>query len=641
MRVNKLRICVLLVLYFSLVLTGCYKEEHFDFPGPYDEVGLTKPDSIPFPFDKNRQAGQWLMKAGVPDYGKILFKGYTDYFAKADTLSWVKSTDGFHLAPHFAFYRLSDADHFAGDPNAYKYNWVYSKYFVPIGAGKRFYMYTKVTFGTFNSTAAGLQLGRNWAGDPFVFGMDGNSTTGEPRFFLDLYGKNGVSVNPDLGWPTITQVMTPGVPAEMEVIIIDGTFYIKINGKLVFNFKLPSDQVYYYTPTIRPWRNFVTVHDMYIESNDMYKMDYAMHEYEKGYNKIQAPALAKASNGDLLLFAEGRSAPTTAMERVAQNTIPVGNTDIIMKRSADGGTTWNEQLTVLAGDGDGATYCFPQIVTQESGKIILHYSKIGGAFSGSPRGAFNIANYTYNRTTQVVYQRTSIDNGLTWSNPVDITTSIKDNASYLQNGPGHGIELKSALYNKRLIMPLSYINTDAVKTAISNDGGLTWSISNAVAGSRYASVVELADGRLMMILGHKNTSPKNKRVSYSTNGGTTWSAATNIVADIKTGDFGQLYPGVTIKGKNGEIFFVNSTNRETDADVKNSPVYPTAPVLFKSTNNGLSFTSSGQLFTKVAYFGYNAPFGSMDAVVLDNGTVVIAGEGGAESPAEGIVIYKK
>lgn len=620
----------------SLLMTGCYKEEHFDFPGPYGEVNNTNPDSLPFPFDASRQAGKWLVKNGVPDYGKVLFKGYTDYFPKGDTLSWVQQPDGLHMLPHFSFYPLSNADHFAGDPNSYKYNWVYSKYFVPVGPGKSFYMYAKVTFGTFNSTAAGLSLGKNWdTGGPFTFGLDGNTATGEPGFFLDLYGKNGISVNPALGWPTVTQVMTPGVPADMEVVITNGVFYVKVNGTLVFTFKMAAERTYFYTPQIRPWRNFVAVHDMYIESNQMYTLDYAMHEYEGGYNKIQSPALAKAGNGDILLFAEGRGTPVSAKERVAQNTIPAGNTDIIMKKSSDGGTTWSDQITVLAGAGNNATYCFPQIVTSDNGKIILQYSSIGGSFTSN--------NYTYDANSQRIYQIESTNNGASWTTPVEITSALKNVAAgYVQNGPGHGIELKSSNYNKRLIMPVTY-STNVVRVAISDDEGNSWRLGKVVNGSRLKqpAVVELSDGRLMMVAGHTNPSPKNKLVSYSSDGGENWTTAANIAADVKTGDYGHLFAGTLLKGKDGEIVFVNPTNRESDTEVKNSPAYPVAPVVFKSTNNGQTYSALGSLFSKEAYFGYNAPLGFMDGIVLDDGKIVIAGEGGVESPAEGIVIYKK
>ena len=633
MKTNQLKKYLVFSLLISSVLMGCYKEEHFDFPGPFDLGRSNVPDPLPFPFDKNRQTGKWLMKDGVPDHEKILFKGYTDYFAKGDTLSWVQKPDGVHEIPHFNYYSLSNADHFAGDANSYKYNWVYSKYFVPVGAGRGFYMYAKVTFGTLNATAAALVLGTSWdTKDIFTFGLDGGGA--EPKFFLNVYGMT-IGVEPSMGWPNIHQVMVPGVPADLEVVITDGIFYVKINNILVFSFRIGTERMYFYTPQIRPWRNFMKIHDMYIESSEMYTMNYAMHEYEKEYNKIQAPALAKAENGNLLLFAEGRGTPANANERVAQNTMPVGNTDIIMKRSVDGGATWEEQIKVIAGQGSNITYCFPQIVSQESGKIILQYSSINTSFANKV--------YTYDAGSQRIYQVESTDNGNSWTAPAEITSSLKDVASgHVQNGPGHGIELQSDIYRKRLIMPLTY-SKNVVKVAISDDGGASWRLGKAVSGSRlkHASVVELADGRLMMVVGHTNASPKNKLVSYSSDGGESWSTAANVASEIRTGDYGHLFAGTLLKGKNGEILFVNPTGRESDTEVKNSPAYPTVPVLFKSGDNGTSFSSLGALFTKESYSGYAAPLGFMDAVVLNDGTVVIAGEGGVESPAEGIVIYKK
>lgn len=192
-------------------------------------------------------------------------------------------------------------------------------------------------------------------------------------------------------------------------------------------------------------------------------------------------------------------------------------------------------------------------------------------------------------------------------------------------------------------MPLSYSN-NTVRVAISDNGGQTWSLNNQVTGTtfKYPSVVELADGRLMMVMGHTAATPKNRRRSYSTNGGQTWSAVNNISSTaVNVGDYGHLYAGVAVKGKNGEIILVTPTDREVDADTKNTVPYPTSPVAYKSTDNGDTYTSMGPLHTKTAYFGYKLPYGFMDAVVLDNGSVVIAGEGGIESPTEGIVIYKK
>src|SRR3546814_11194548 len=112
---------------------------------------------------------------------------------------------------------------------------------------------------------------------------------------------------------------------------------------------------------------------MYIESNDMFTVDYSMHAHEQGYARIQTPALASAGGNQLLLFAEGRSNPRTAEERVVQNTYAAGDCDIVMRRYTDGGLSWDEQLTVIAGGGRGESYCFPHTVCNSRGRNIMLY----------------------------------------------------------------------------------------------------------------------------------------------------------------------------------------------------------------------------------------------------------------------------
>ncbi len=622
---------------FLMILTsGCYKEQHFDFPGPYpDSSRANTTDSLPFPFDKGRQAGVWLMKDGMADNGKILFKGFTDYKAMNDTLSWVKENTGMRLIPHRNYYPLTNADHLGGDPNSYTYNWAMSKYFVPVGEGKSFYMYAKVTVGTFSGTAAGLDLGRSWeTGGSFIFGFDGNSNVA-PTFFVDLYGKLGASVNPDLGWPTANEVIVPGVPAEMEVVIHNNLFYMKINGTLCFLFKLSRENLYYFTPMIRPWRNFITVHDFYMESTDMYTVDYAMHENEKGYARIQAPALAKAGNGNLLLFAEGRGTPRTAFERVAQNTMPAGNTDIIMRRSANNGETWEDNISVIAGEGSDDTYGFPQVVSAADGKIILHYNKLTTTVAAN--GTFSYP------AEQTMYQVVSTDNGASWSQPVDITAPLRDiSRGFVKSSPGHGIQLQAATYNNRLVMPLIYGGT-SVKVAISDDNGATWRRSQNIGGTNIVSgsVVELADNRLMLTLSHSNTAPQSKLVSYSIDGGDNWTTPVAIGAGVATATFGHMYSGIALKDNSGKLYLVNPVGREKDAQVFNGPNYGITPTVFESSNNGTSFVQAGALFTKTAYRGYASPIGNMDAVFANDGKMIVAGEGGVESPQEGIVVYRR
>ncbi|WP_211657607.1 sialidase family protein [Parapedobacter composti] len=613
------------------LFSGCYKEQHFGFPGPFEEE-QRMPDSLPFPFDENREAGVWLMRNGEPNYDKILFKGYTDFFAAGDTLSWVKEPNGMRLIPHRNYYPITNADHFGGNPNSFQFNWVHSKYFVPVGPGKSFYMYTRLTVGTFAGTAFGLFLGVNWeTGQNFVLGMDGASAIA-PMFFVDLYGTTA-SVDPNQGWPTVNEVIVPGIPADIEVVIHDALFYVKVNGTLCFQFKLPGD-LFYFTPQIRPWRNFITVHDYYIESSDAFTVDYAMHEYEQGYNRIQAPALALAANGDLLLFAEGRSNPRSAAERIAQQTMPAGDTDIIMRRSSSQGTSWDESIAVIAGQGSDQTYAFPQVVTTSEGRIVLHYSALPGHVQNN--------SYVFDASQQRVYQVVSADNGQTWSAPVEITDQLVTNTGYVRSGPGHGIELRSAAYRNRLVMPLVYGGTQ-VRAALSDDGGQSWRLSQPIAGNNRLSgaVIELDDSRLMMVLGHTNTTPRNRLVAYSSDGGETWTAPVNISAVVGTGDFGHMFHAAAVKSGDGSVHLITPTNRESDSQTYNGPAYGVTPMIFSSTDGGQSFGQGAPLFNRMAYRTYAAPIGAMDAVALADGTVIIVGEGGIESPREGIVVYRK
>lgn len=615
----------------TLLFSGCYKEQHFGFPGPFDEEQRI-PDSLPFPFDENREAGVWLMRDGVPDYGRILFKGYTDFYAAGDTLSWVHESIGMRSIPHRHFYPITNDDHFGGNPNSYRFNFAYSKYFVPVGPGQSFYMYTKMTVGTFNATALGIVLGRSWENDEiFALGLDGGSST--PTFFVNVYG-TVVSANPADGWPVVNEVIVPGVPAEIEIVIHDGLFYLKVNNVLCAQFRLPSDNIYFFTPHIRPFRSYVTVHDFYMESTDAFTVDYAMHEQEQGYSRIQAPALAQAPNGDLLLFAEGRSNPRSAAERIAQQTLPAGDTDIILRRSSSQGTSWDEQISIVAGQGTDQTFAFPQVVTTASGEIILHYSLLPGHAQDG--------NYAFDASQQRVYQVVSVDNGQSWSAPSEITDDLQLPAGYVKSGPGHGIELTSEAFKNRLVMPVVHDGRQ-VRVALSDDGGQSWRLSERIPGNNRQSgtVVELADSRLMMVVGHGNTRPRNRVVSYSNDGGETWTTPTNISTDVSSGNFGHMFPAAMVKSADGTVHLVTAVGRESDDQTYSGPRYGINPTLFSSIDEGQSFIQGEALFDRVAYSGYNSPIGTLDAVALEDGTVVIVGEGGVESPREGIVVYRK
>src|SRR5690606_28306658 len=177
------------------------------------------------------------------------------------------------------------------------------------------------------------------------------------------------------------------------------------------------------------------------------------------------------------------------------------------------------------------------------------------------------------------------------------------------------------------------------------NGGQTWATAGTITGSnlRNPSIVELNDGRLMMLLSHNNVTPRNKLVSYSNDGGATWSAAASYGNGLVTGDFGHMYPSVLAgNADTGELFYVSGLNRGTDARSYNmSPVYANSPTLFSSDNQGQTFSRRGALFDRLPYNTYVVPVGNMDAVVLNTGQVLIETEERINTPYQGIVVYQE
>ncbi|MCH5686875.1 hypothetical protein LWM68_22975 [Niabella sp. W65] len=102
-----------------------------------------------------------------------------------------------------------------------------------------------------------------------------------------------------------------------------------------------------------------------------------------------------------------------------------------------------------------------------------------------------------------------------------------------------------------------------------------------------------------------------------------------------------MYGGVTLKDNAGKLYLINPAGREKDPQVYNGPNYGITPTVFESSNDGASFVQTGMLFTRTAYRGYASPIGNMDGAFANDGKMVIAGEGGVESPQEGIVVYRR
>lgn len=235
-----------------------------------------------------------------------------------------------------------------------------------------------------------------------------------------------------------------------------------------------------------------------------------------GFALYRAPAVVKASGNTILAFAQGQ--PSIADS---------GPNDIVLRRSLDGGATWQPLQTVLSHSLLTGTFGFSNstpIYDRDTGDVFLI------AASTLPGGQGQ-QNY--------IYVTKSSDNGITWSSPSDITASVRPNTDMQLNpGPGHGIQLSDG----RLVIPyytrdLNTGASSAVPRAIySDDDGLTWQIGNGVPRVTSTgqtkpislvepSIVETDNGLFMTTRTRAFAPNTNRSESWSTDGGITWSTA--------------------------------------------------------------------------------------------------------------------
>ena len=121
---------------------------------------------------------------------------------------------------------------------------------------------------------------------------------------------------------------------------------------------------------------------------------------KEGYAVYRCPALAVSAKGTVLAFSEGR----------VNSHKDEDDMDVVLKRSTDGGRTWGP-LQVLANDGRNP--CKNQCpVVLPSGRILLVW--LWNKWIPSEK----------DRTTREVYVMHSDDDGVTWSEPRNITQSV-------------------------------------------------------------------------------------------------------------------------------------------------------------------------------------------------------------------------
>ena len=310
--------------------------------------------------------------------------------------------------------------------------------------------------------------------------------------------------------------------------------------------------------------------------------------------------------------------------------------DIGMSRSTDGGQTWEPMKVImdmgewggrperLNGIGDPSILYDPNTHT-----IWVAALWISGLTENDMLWWASKPGMSPLETGQFMLSK-STDDGLTWSEPINITEQIKDPAwQLLFQGPGRGITMSDGT----LVFPAQF-KADIGQKAIdggqytshstiiySKDGGQNWNIgTGAKPNTTEAQVVELADGTLMLNmrddLNRQNKGEGNGRaVSITQDLGMTWiqHPSTNAALQEPNCMASLIATKFPVKGKTQQVlFFSNPDNKNARTNM----------TIKASLDGGLTWP--GEI--KAELFG-PAGFGYSCMTMVDGQTIGILYEG--------------
>lgn len=251
---------------------------------------------------------------------------------------------------------------------------------------------------------------------------------------------------------------------------------------------------------------------------------------EDGHKSYRIPAIVSLPKGELLAFAEGR----------VNGSGDFGDINLVMKRSADGGSTWSGMQTLVNYDALQAGNPAPVLDMHDpeypDGVVYLFYNT-GNNHEWEIRERKGIREVWYIK---------SVDLGKTWLQPVNITAQVhrpqqpqihsgyffqEDWRSYALT-PGHAMQFQYGKYKGRIFVPANHSSGSPqdqfrdynAHGFYTDDHGKTFKLSQSIdiPGSNEAIAAELSGNRLIMSIRNQRGDIKSRIIAYSSNGGSSW-----------------------------------------------------------------------------------------------------------------------